>query len=244
MSQLSPSFLLLLLCLGAVTSSFAADNQTAQSFSGEVTLKVGYRYLLSLPDGYEANTERKWPLVVFLHGIGERGTDIELIKKHGPPKLLSAGQKFEAVIASLQCETNDVWNPHGVKAVTDHLVQTLRIDPDRVYLTGLSMGGYGTWDTAFAYPNMYAAIAPICGSAGIRERLAERIKHVPCWIFHGDADPTVSVEYSKKIHTALKKAGSNAKLTLYPGVAHDSWTQTYENPEFWTWLLQQKRGAK
>src|SRR6476661_5290776 len=97
------------------------DNQTSESFATEVVIKVGYPYLLSLPEGYEAEQEKKWPLVVFLHGAGERGKNLEMLKKHGPPKLLAAGQKFPAIIASLQCEPKQVWNPHGVKAITDHL---------------------------------------------------------------------------------------------------------------------------
>lgn len=227
----------------ATTSILFADTQTPASYSGDFVIKVNYRYLQSLPEGYEADTAKKWPLVIFLHGSGERGGGLELIKKHGPPKLVAAGQKFPAVIASLQCESGSLWNPHGVKAVTDHLVKTLRIDPARVYLTGISMGGFGTWETAFEYPDTYAAIAPICGGAGVRWVTAERIKHLPCWIFHGDKDGAVPVENSHKIHDALKKIGAPVKLTIYPDVGHDSWTQTYANPEFWTWLFEQKRSS-
>jgi predicted peptidase len=93
------------------------------------------------------------------------------------------------------------------------------------------------------YPDTYAAIAPVCGGAGVRWVMAERIKHVPAWIFHGDADPVVPPENSQKIYDALKKLGAPVKLTLYPGVAHDSWTATYDNPEFWTWLMAQKKAA-
>ena len=225
----------------AATSLASADTQTPQSYSGDFVIKVSYNYLLSKPEGYEADAAKKWPLVIFLHGSGERGNDLEKIKQHGPPKLIAAGQKFPAVIASLQCEPNNLWNPHGVKAVTDHLMKTERIDPSRVYLTGLSMGGFGTWDTAFEHPDTYAAIAPICGGAGVRWIMTERIKHLPVWIFHGDKDTAVPVENSHKIHDALKKIGSPVKLTIYPEVGHDSWTQTYANPEFWAWLFEQKR---
>jgi len=219
----------------------AADTQVPASYTGDFAIKVSCHYLLSKPEGYEADAARKWPLVIFLHGSGERGSDLELLKKHGPPKLIAAGQKFPAVIASLQCPTGELWNPHGVKAVTDHLIQTERIDAQRVYLTGLSMGGFGTWETAFEYPKTYAAIAPICGGAGVRWVTAERIQHLPCWIFHGDKDGAVPVENSRKIFDALKKLGAPVKLTIYPGVGHDSWTQTYDNPEFWEWLFAQKR---
>ncbi|MBL9129860.1 MAG: prolyl oligopeptidase family serine peptidase [Verrucomicrobiaceae bacterium] len=224
-------------------ASFAlADTQTPASYSGDFVIKVDYHYLLSKPDRYEAGTQKQWPLVIFLHGSGERGSDLEQLKKHGPPKLIASGKSFPAVIASLQCPANELWNPHGVKAVTDHLIKTERIDADRVYLTGLSMGGFGTWETAFEYPDTYAAIAPICGGAGVRWVQATRIKHLPAWIFHGDKDNAVPVEFSTKMHDALKKIGAPVKLTIYPGVGHDSWTATYDNPEFWAWLFEQKRG--
>lgn len=160
----------------AATSLLFADTQTPTSFSGDFVIPVNYHYLLSKPDGYDESPEKKWPLVIFLHGSGERGTDLDLIKKHGPPKLLAAGQKFPAVIASLQCAPNTLWNPHGVKAVTDHLVKTMHVDAKRVYLTGISMGGFGTWETAFEYPDTFAAIAPICGGAGVRWVTAQRLK--------------------------------------------------------------------
>jgi predicted peptidase len=225
-----------------LAASFAfADTQIAQNFSGDFVVKVNYSYLLSKPEGYEAEPKKKWPLIIFLHGSGERGSDLEQLKKHGPPKLIAAGQKFPAVIASLQCPANDLWNPHGIKAITDHLIKTEHIDPSRVYLTGLSMGGFGTWDTAFEYPDTFAAIAPICGGAGVRWVTASRLKTMPAWIFHGDKDGAVPVENSHKIHDALQKLGAPVKLTLYPGIGHDSWTATYDNPEFWTWLFAQKR---
>lgn len=214
---------------------------TPESFEGSVTLKVGYKYLLSLPDGYEADSSKKWPLLVFLHGAGERGDNLELLKKHGPPKLIAAGKKFEAIVVCPQVPLKSIWNEHGVKALVDEMVKTHRVDTSRLYLTGISMGGFGTWDTALAYPDTFAAIAPICGGAGVGFVMAERIKDVPCWIFHGDKDGAVSVDFSTKMHGALVKAGSKAKLTLYPGVGHDSWTQTYDNAEFWDWLFAQKR---
>lgn len=225
----------------AMTFSLSAAEQKPQSFEGEVSLKVGYSYLLTLPDGYEADTSKKWPLLVFLHGAGERGSDLELLKKHGPPKLIAAGKKFEAIVVCPQVPLKSIWNEHGVKGLVDEISRTHRVDASRIYLTGISMGGFGTWDTALAYPDTFAAIAPICGGAGVGFVMAERIKDLPCWIFHGDADKAVTVDFSTKMHGALQKAGSQAKLTIYPGVGHDSWTQTYDNPEFWTWLFAQKK---
>ena len=217
--------------------------QTHEEFTGKVTLEVNYRYLLALPDGYKAEEGRKWPLIIFLHGAGERGTNLETLKKHGPPKLIAAGQNFEAIVASLQCLPQQIWNPHGVKALTDELIKTLRVDADRVYLTGLSMGGFATWETALDYPDTYAAIVPICGGAGVRFVMAERIKHLPVWIFHGARDPVVEPSYSKKMFDALTKVGGNVKLTMYPDAMHDSWTAAYNDPELWKWMFAQKRGG-
>jgi predicted peptidase len=223
-----------------ITPSFAGP-QTEQSFSAEAKLQVGYRYLLSLPEGYDTAPTKKWPLLVFLHGAGERGDNLQLLKKHGPPKLIEAGKKFEAIVISPQVPEKNIWNPHAVKALVDELIKTHRVDTSRLYLTGISMGGFGTWDTALAYPDTFAAIAPICGGAGVGFVMAERIKDLPCWIFHGDKDGAVPVDFSLKMHGALQKAGSQAKLTLYPEVGHDSWTRSYDNPDLWTWMFAQKR---
>ena len=218
----------------------AGTVQEAKVFEREITVTARLKYLLALPEGYETGVER-WPLLVFLHGAGERGDNLQLLKKHGPPKLIEAGKKFEAIVISPQVPEKNIWNPHAVKALVDEMIKTHRVDTSRLYLTGISMGGFGTWDAALAYPDTFAAIAPICGGAGVGFVMAERIKDLPCWIFHGDKDGAVPVDFSLKMHGALQKAGSQAKLTLYPGVGHDSWTQSYDNPDLWTWMFAQKR---
>jgi predicted peptidase len=136
-----------------------------------------------------------------------------------------------------------VWSPHGVKAVTDHLAETLRVDKSRIYLTGISMGGFGTWETTMEYPDTFAAIAPICGGNGVRWLQSNRLKNLPIWIFHGAKDGVVSPDYSKKMFDVLTKLRAPVKFTLYPEAGHDSWTATYDNPEFWDWLLAQKRST-
>lgn len=220
-----------------------AGELETQRFDAEVKLRVGYDYLLAFPDDYEADESRKWPLIVFLHGSGERGDDVQKVKVHGPLKRLEEGQRIDAIIAAPQAKPGSIWDPHAVKALTDELAKTHRVDNNRIYLTGLSMGGFGTWDTALEYPETYAAIAPICGGAGVRFIMAERLQSLPIWIFHGDADTAVPVEHSLKMEKALKKVGNEVKLTIYEGVGHDSWTRTYENPAFWEWLFAQKRGG-
>jgi predicted peptidase len=224
-----------------VVHAESPGTQSAQSFHAQVTLEVGYSYLLALPEGYEADGNKKWPLVVFLHGSGERGSNLEVLKKHGPPQLIAAGQKIPAIVISPQCPLGAIWSPHGVHALTESVMKSHRVDPDRVYLTGLSMGGFGTWETAMEYPETYAALMPICGGAGVRFVMAEKIRHIPEWIFHGEKDPVVEPAFSKRMLDVLKKLGADVKLTLYPEAQHDSWTVTYDNPKVWAWLFQQKR---
>lgn len=241
--MLQHSTLLLLLSF-AVSTALAdqpAPSQSSKSFEGQVTLAVKYDYLLSLPQGYEADTTKRWPLVVFLHGSGERGSQVEQVMRHGPPKLIASGKAIPAIVISPQCQPGQIWNPHGVHALTQHLMQTHRVDADRVYLTGLSMGGFGTWETAMEYPQTYAALVPICGGAGVRFVMAEKIKHIPVWIFHGEKDTVVEPAFSKRMNEVLIKLGAQPKLTLYPQAGHDAWTATYDNQEMWDWLFQQKR---
>lgn len=237
----TPALTLLTLLLLHAPALTAAE-QTENHLTSQTSLSLSCRYLLALPQGYEQDSARLWPLVVFLHGAGERGDDLEMVKRHGPPKLIARGRDLGVIVASPQARAGDVWDPHLVKALTDHLSATLRVDKNRMYLTGLSMGGFGTWETALTYPSVYAAIAPICGGAGVRFLMAERIKHLPVWIFHGARDTVVEPAQSQKMYDGLKKIGGNVRLTLYPDAAHDSWTATYDSPEFWTWLLDQKRG--
>jgi predicted peptidase len=220
-----------------------APATTAKFFESEITIKLGYHYTLTLPEGYEADKAKAWPLLVFLHGAGERGDNLELLKKHGPPKLVAAGKKFPAIVVSPQVPSGEFWNPHGVKALVDQVKKDYRVDAKRVYLTGISMGGFGTFDTIAAYPDVFAAAAPVCGGAGINVVKFGPLKELPIWIFHGGKDPVVPVEFTEMAEKWFKRngGGANVKVTIYPEAQHDSWTQTYENEELWTWLFQQAR---
>jgi len=213
-------------------------------FKSEVTVKVGYRYVLYTPEEYASEPRKHWPLIIFLHGSGERGEDVNVLTRHGPPKLVAGGKSFPAFIASPQAPEHTIWEAHSVKALVDALVREYRIDENRIYLTGMSMGGYGVWDTLMAYPHTFAAGVPICGGAGVKFVAAERIKHIPVWIFHGAEDNEVPVENSQRIYDALVEAGGRPKLTIYAGVKHDAWTRTYEDPDLWEWLFAQKRNRE
>ena len=210
-------------------------------FHAQVTLAVGYRYRLDLPDGYAQDASARWPLLVFLHGSGERGDDLQVLTRNGPPKLIAEGQSLPAIVASPVAPEHTVWDPHAVQALVDALRRTHRVDDDRIYLTGLSMGGYGVWDTLLAYPDTFAAAVPICGGAGAGFIVPERIAHIPVWIVHGADDPEVPPADSQRMYDALLAAGGTPKLSLYPGVGHDAWTQTYADSDLWAWLFAQAR---
>ncbi len=199
------------------------------------------RHLLFLPRDYDKDPKRKWPLVLFLHGAGERGDDLEMVKGHGPPKLAAGGRDFPFVLVAPQCPAGGWgWVPAELAALLDAIEKKYRVDPDRVYCTGLSMGGGGTWRVACEYPKRFAAIAPICGGGDPRD--VERIKHVPTWAFHGAKDDTVPLKRMQDMVDALRKAGGKVALTVYPDVGHGSWTRTYDNEAFYRWLLSNQRG--
>lgn len=213
-------------------------SQSSQAFEKQITKTLSMNYLLYLPKEYGKDKEVKWPLILFLHGSGESGKDLEKVKVHGPPKLVAAGKEFPFIIVSPQSPGGG-WNTEVLGAMLDDLQQKYAVDTDRVYLTGLSMGGFGTWDMALAYPDRFAAIAPICG--GGQPRRVRRIRSIPAWVFHGAKDTTVPIKEGQDMVDALKAAGGDVKFTIYPEAGHDSWTVTYDNPELYTWFLQHKR---
>jgi len=210
---------------------------SAQRFAAVTRKRVACRYLLHLPQGY-AGSRKRWPLLLFLHGAGERGDDLELVKKHGPLKFAGQYPDFPMIIAAPQCPAEQWWDTDVLSALLDHLVKRYRVDRQRVYVTGLSMGGYGTWALALAQPRRFAAIVPICG--GGNRLLAARIAHLPAWVFHGAKDNIVPLEQSQNMVQALCAAGGEPKFTVYPDAEHDSWTETYNQAELYDWLLQHK----
>jgi predicted peptidase len=213
-------------------------SQQAQHFEREITVTVKLNYLLYVPPEYRLE-QKEWPLLVFLHGSGERGNDLNLVKKHGPPKLIEEGKQFPFIVVSPQAPRRG-WDPDSLNALVDDLLVKYHVDKNRVYLTGLSMGGSGTWSLAAAHPEKFAAIVPICGAGDPEE--AEKLKAIPTWIFHGAKDSDVSVRRFDEMVKALKDAGAKSLgFTLYPDTEHDSWTKTYENPELYEWLLKHTR---
>jgi predicted peptidase len=234
---------LLMLGTARAADAPAPGKQEAEHFEKQVPIKLDY--LLYLPAEYGKEQDKQWPLIVFLHGSGERGSDVNLVAKHGPPKLLAKETDLKVkqfVVVSPQCPSNTSWKPFELNALLDDVMAKYHVDKDRVYLTGLSMGGFGTWEWATTNSNRFAAIAPICG--GGNPSMAGRLRNMPIWVFHGDADPTVPVQRSIEMVEALKKVDADVKFTHYPGVGHDSWTQSYNNPELYDWFLSHKKGEK
>ncbi|MFW6163774.1 MAG: prolyl oligopeptidase family serine peptidase [Planctomycetota bacterium] len=208
--------------------------QHAQAFERAIQKTVGCPYLLFLPEGH-AEAERPCPLTLFLHGAGERGSDLELVKKHGPPRIVEQRPDFPFILVSPQCRAGEEWDVDTLDALLDEVVGEWSVDESRVYLTGLSMGGSGTWRLACARPDRFAAIAPICGRG--RPLLAHKLADVPVWCFQGARDDVVPVSESERMVEAVNEAGGSARLTVYPDAGHDAWTRTYENPELYEWFL-------
>ena len=202
------------------------------------------QYLLFLPKVYDANAEKEWPLLLFLHGAGERGDDINLVTVHGPPKRIAKepdfAEKCPFIVVAPQCLKDHYWSPAQLHLLLDAIEANYKIDKKRIYVTGISMGGFGTWMLTADRPERFAAVAPICG--GSDTTLAEKFVNTPLWAFHGDADSLVPVNLSQDMVKAIEEAGGKkAKLTTYPGVNHDSWTQTYENQALYDWFLTHSR---
>ena len=204
------------------------------------------RYWLFLPTDYETQAQSGGaPLLLFLHGAGERGDapeDIAKVKIHGPPRLLDSpefAKNFPAVTVSPQCKNGYAWSPAQLMLLLDHIENNFVIDKSRIYVTGLSMGGFGTWMCLNESPKRFAAAAPICG--GAKPEWAEKLTDIPIWIFHGDKDPVVSLDHSQGIVDAIRDAdGRKILFTIYEGEGHDSWTRTYNNQLLYDWMFQQK----
>lgn len=246
------TFLAVALCTAIPT--FAADQtdpgkQKPQTFEKQVEIKLEYQ--LYLPPDYGKDVDKKWPLIVFLHGSGEsanvKNGDVNAVKVHGPPKLLAAGTDLgvkDFIVVSPQCPSNRVgWQTYMLNPFLDQIMKDYKVDADRVYLTGLSMGGYGTWAWAMQNPQRFAAIAPMSGGGDSNPRHVNRaLKNMPIWNFHGEADPTVPISESEAMVDAVKKAGNTeVKFTRYPNVGHDCWGQAYGTAELYTWFLDHKR---
>lgn len=192
-------------------------------------------YVVYIPEGYNEKKDYKWPVVFFLHGIGERGKDISAVRQVGLSRVMK-GKQF--IMVAPLCN-NDWWNSAALEVLYKEVMDSLHVDKTKVYLTGLSMGGYGTWDWGSLHSEHFAALVPICG-AGTVSRMS-RLQHTPVWVFHSADDPTVNVNESRTLVNELKRLGADVQYTEYPDGGHDAWTRAYNTPELYTWLLKQHK---
>lgn len=189
-------------------------------------------------------TDEELPLIIFLHGAGERGdggTQLEKVKVHGLPKYINEGKEYPAVVLAPQCPEGRVWNNiiFALKELIDNVIEKYNIDSDRVSITGLSMGGFGTWEMGISYPELFSAIAPICGG-GLSWRVSE-LKNTAVWAFHGDADDVVPLKNSVEMVDTLNKNGGKARLTIFHNVGHNSWEEAYTSSNVVEWLISQNK---
>ncbi len=195
-------------------------------------------YVLRLPKTFNEN--EKYPLVFYIHGAGGRGRNIGLIAEH-PFMIETAAVLSEVVSIAPQCYA-DSW--FDIFEQLQDFIKTAMelpyVDPSRVYIMGASMGAYTTWQLLMAHPDWFAAAVPICG--GGMHWNAARLKNIPIWAFHGDIDPTVLPEESKKMVDAVNKCGGNAKLTIWENTAHNAWIPAFRHEPLWQWLFAQKKG--
>jgi predicted peptidase len=260
-------FLLILLLVATASPCVFAQEKRNSIDPGDPILKVyeprefrgdsGGTLLYRLMKPIDYQFGKKYPLIVFLHGAGERGDDNLITLVHGAREfaLEERRRQYPAYVLIPQCPKEKKWvevdwklpeskmpeQPSDsmglVKALIDTMVESAGVDETRIYITGLSMGGYGTWDAIARYPNFFAAAIPICG--GGDPATVERYRDLPLWCFHGTKDKSVPVHRSQEMIKALKDAGGDPKYTEYPDAEHDSWTRTYANPEIYEWLFSQ-----
>ena len=198
-----------------------------------------FGYAKYLPKDYDES--KKYPLVLFLHGAGEWGDDLDVACRHGFMKhIRESGKEYPFICIAPQCPKDKYWACYteSLIAFLDYICETLPVDKERVYLTGLSMGGTGTWMLAMAARDRFAAIAPICGS-GIYW-FGEALVNVPVMVYHGDCDEVVPIENSIEMIRSINKRGGNAQIKVLPGVWHNAWDAAYEGDELYTWLLSHR----
>jgi len=216
--------------------------QHPETLSTTVKKDVNINYLIHLPENYKENGET-YPLLIFLHGAGERGDDINKVKAWGPPKIVEQDKSFPYILISPQCPEGDWWSSftqmENLHTLILEIIDNYEIDKSRVYLTGLSMGGYGTWAMACEYPELFAAVAPICG--GGQPRVTRKMVNIPAWVFHGAKDQVVPLSESENMVKALKEYGGNVEFTVFPEATHNSWSQAYNETDLLTWFLKHQK---
>ena len=222
---------------GPATSRPAAE-LSKQSFSRDVTQTFSGRYLLYLPPAYSQDGDKRWPLIVYLHGADGGGTNLDTLRGAGPLARIQSGRELPFIVVVPQCRPNEHWDPANLSALLEEMCEKHRVDETRIYVTGVSMGAGGTWDLAAAYPYRLAAIVPVSG--GGQPEIAPRIAHIPTWVFHGAKDNTIPLKYAREMADALRGEGGQPQMTVYPDRAHNISGQVYTGDELYDWLSQQQ----
>ena len=212
-------------------------------FTATVRTRARLPYILYRPAN--AVGHARLPLLLFLHGIGERGDDLSIVTRHGPPRLIEEGRELPFIVVAPQCPMGSSWafQLGALRALLHEVIRRQRVDTTHIVVTGLSMGGFGTWHLAVENPRAFSAVVPICGGALSATALGARIgsiRHVPVRAFHGARDAVVPLQKSRELVDALRAAGGNVTLTIYPDAEHDSWTRTYEDPGLYDWMRAQR----
>jgi len=233
---------LLFLCFLFICQSCASQS-SSKLVDAELNTIVEEKlnYYLYYPKAYEAQQKEQFPLLLFLHGGGESGENLAEIKKNGPPKLIANGKDFPFLILAPQNPNkNKWWNTRAVNQLLDSIIETNRVDPKRIYLTGLSRGGGAAWEMAVHYPEKFAALAVVCGMTPVP--YASWIdKEMPIWVFHGEKDESIPISESEMMVARLEEMGYQVTFTRYPDVGHDSWVKAYAGNTLYDWFMEQKR---
>lgn len=202
-----------------------------------ITRSDTYDYLLFLPGDHKSG--KKWPAILYLHGVGGKGDYLEMLKANGLPEFLEGREDFPFIAVSPQCPESEDWSPALLNRFLDDIIEKYEVDPDRIYLTGIGEGASAAWKLAAGRPERFAAVAPVCGGGNAHE--ACLLRDLPVWIFHGARDRIVPISEAQGMVLALKLCGGNVNFTIYPEAGHDTWTATYSNPELYSWFLDQRR---
>ena len=226
--------LMLTMCYGL----YAQEQNPSKTFVDQ--REDSLKYLIYYPKNYDSTSQKKVPLLLFLHGGGQSGADIKKVRKHGIPKLIESGKEFPFILLAPQNpHLSKYWEEAAVMALLEKVMQDKNVDPDRVYLTGYSRGAFGAWSLAMQYHDIFAALAPVSGA--VPASYAIWMEKIPIWIFHGEDDPIISIKESEGIVTKLKELGHDPRFTRYPDTKHNAWDSAYAKSELYEWMLAQKK---
>lgn len=226
----------------ALTILLVLPSLEAQQSAHKVILKpeLEMQYLIYLPEAYEADPEAEFPLLLFLHGGGTSGDDLEMLKRSGFAGKIEKGKSFPFMVLSPQNPYPlKFWNETALITLLDKIQREYRVDPSRVWVAGMSRGGYGAWRMAIQYPDRFAALVAVCGETP--DHYAKWLGDMPIWVFHGEKDRTIDIRESDEMVAALRKNGNPVRYTKYPDTGHNAWDKAFSEPELYTWLLAQKK---